>query len=124
MKPPLGSLAPWARARVLLYSVIAVLSLWLTVSSTWGAYSGDNFFDTSILFWKAAFSLPASKSISFDIIFTSISIMIWMFIESRILKIRGLAIYFLSLAVIAMAVVLPAFLIHREFSLSKTNTDT
>jgi len=72
---------------VWIYGLVAVHAL----IGTWGnnihyMTSGLSPLDVNILFWKETLANPASRSITVDILFLSIAVMVWMMMEARRLK--------------------------------------
>ena len=61
---------------------------------------------------------PASRSITFDIIFFFLSASLWMATESKKLGIKYVYLYVIFGVLIAISVTFPLFLIARELKLS------
>lgn len=70
-------------------------------------------------FWAETLVNPASRSITIDILFLSLAAIIWMLLEARRLAMRGVWIYVLLGAFVAISAAYPAFMIHRERVLAK-----
>lgn len=64
---------------------------------------------------------PASRSITYDILFFFLSASIWMITESKKMGIKFVYGYIIFGAIIAISVTFPLFLIAREFKLASTN---
>ncbi len=70
-------------------------------------------------FWGETLANPASRSITIDILFLSLAVIIWMLLEARRLSMRGVWIYVLLGAFVAISAAFPAFMIHRERTLAR-----
>jgi hypothetical protein len=70
-------------------------------------------------FWGETLVNPASRSITIDLLFLSLAAIIWMLLEARRLSMRGVWIYVLLGAFVAISAAFPAFMIHRERSLAR-----
>ena len=70
-------------------------------------------------FWGETLVNPASRSITIDILFLSLSAIIWMLLEARRLAMRGVWIYILLGVFVAISAAFPAFMIHRERALAR-----
>ena len=74
-----------------------------------------------VKFFELANNNPASQSLSFDLLFVASDIFMWMFIESRRLKMRHFWIITLATVSIAIAFAAPLFLFLRERRLLEIN---
>ncbi len=74
-------------------------------------------------FLELANNNPASQSLSFDLLFVSSAVFIWMLIESRRLSIRNFWIVVLGTFSIAIAFSAPLFLFLRERRLAEINNE-
>ncbi|MGH8447324.1 MAG: DUF2834 domain-containing protein [Solimonas sp.] len=96
-----------------IYGLIALAAL----IGTWGnnaAYLELGFTGANLRFWQDTLANPASRSITVDLFFLSLVVLVWMVIEARRLHMRGVWLYLLFGMLIAISVTVPAFLIHRE----------
>jgi hypothetical protein len=75
-------------------------------------------------FWGGTLVNPASRSITIDILFLSLSAIIWMLLEARRLSMRGVWIYVLLGVFVAISAAFPAFMIHRERTLARRDGST
>jgi hypothetical protein len=75
-------------------------------------------------FWGETLANPASRSITIDILFLSLSAIIWMLLEARRLSMRGVWIYVLLGVFVAISAAFPAFMIHRERTLARRDGST
>lgn len=85
-------------------------------------YLGGGFAAANVRFWQDTFVNPASRSITIDLLFLGLAAIIWMLLEARRLSMRGVWLYVLAGAIIAISVAFPAFLVHRELTLAKRDT--
>jgi hypothetical protein len=69
-------------------------------------------------FWGETLANPASRSITIDLLFLSLAAIVWMVLEARRLSMRGVWIYVLLGAFVAISAAFPAFMIHRERALA------
>ena len=103
----------------IVYGVIAALAL----VATWGhniAYLDQGFVAGTASFWRDTLATPASRSITADIFFFGLAVFVWMVLEARRLKLRGVWLYLLFGMLIAISVTVPIFLINRERALAAT----
>lgn len=75
-------------------------------------------------FWGETLVNPASRSITVDLLFLSLAAIMWMLLEARRLSMRGVWIYVLLGAFVAISAAFPAFMIHRERALAKRDGST
>ena len=100
------------------YGALAVVAL----VGTWGNNLQLGTFDpvdANVRFWTATLATPAARSITVDVLFLSQAVVLWMLIEARRLSMRGVWIYVIAGAMIAISVTMPLFMIHRERVLSR-----
>jgi hypothetical protein len=89
---------------------------------TWGnnvAYLDLGIVGANLHFWQETLVNPASRSITVDILFLSLAVIIWMLLEARRLSMRWIWLYVLASLFIAISLAFPMFLIHRERLLAK-----
>lgn len=99
------------------YGLIAVLAL----IGTWGnnvRYLHLGFLGATHKFWQDTFVNPASRSITVDIFFLGLAVLVWMVLEARRLGMRGVWLYLILGMLIAISVTVPIFLINRERALA------
>ena len=104
-----------------IYGVIAVLAL----IGTWGnniAYMDRGFLDANLMFWQDTFANPASRSITVDLFLLGLAVFVWMVLEARRLRMRGVWLYLIFGMLIAISVTVPIFLINRERALARDAT--
>ncbi len=82
-------------------------------------YLGGGFIAANVRFWQETVVNPASRSITIDLLFLGLAAIIWMLLEARRLSMRGVWLYVLAGAFIAIGVAFPAFLVHRELALAR-----
>jgi hypothetical protein len=105
------------------YVVIASCAL----TGTWGnnlklPYLG--IVEGTLQFWKATLASPVSRSVTVDLFFLGLAVMVWMVIEARRLAMRGVWLYIVVGIVFAVSVTIPLFLIHRERALARIDRAT
>jgi hypothetical protein len=96
-----------------LYASIGLVAL----VGTWGnniQYLNLGILGANVHFWQETFVNAASRSITVDILFLSLSAIVWMLLEARRLSMRGAWVYVLIGVFVAISAAFPAFLIHRE----------
>jgi hypothetical protein len=99
------------------YALIALLAL----VGTWGhnlQYLSLGPIGGTLHFWRETLVNPASRSITVDIFFYSLSVTLWMVMEARRLGMRGVWIYVLLGVLIAVSFTFPLFMCHRERALA------
>jgi hypothetical protein len=87
-------------------------------------YLGDGFAAANVRFWQETLVNPASRSITIDLLFLGLAAIIWMLLEARRLSMRGVWLYVLAGAFVAISVAFPAFLVHRELALARRDAST
>jgi hypothetical protein len=106
------------RTLCIVYGLIAVLAL----IGTWGnnmAYLSLGFLGANQKFWGDTLANPASRSITVDIFFLSLAVLVWMVLEARRLRMRGVWLYVVFGFLVAISVTVPIFLINRERRLAQ-----
>ena len=99
------------------YAPIALLAL----AGTWGhnlQYLSDGPIGGTLRFWQETVVIPASRSISVDILFYSLAVTLWMVMEARRLGMRGVWVYIALGVLIAVSVTFPIFMLNRERALA------
>ncbi|MEQ1439752.1 DUF2834 domain-containing protein [Fontimonas sp. SYSU GA230001] len=105
------------KALCVAYGLIALLAL----VGTWGnnlAYLGGSFVEANRAFWSDTLANPASRSITADLFFLVLAVFVWMVLEARRLRMRGVWLYLLFGSLVAISVTVPVFLILRERALA------
>jgi uncharacterized protein DUF2834 len=100
-----------------IYAAIGVLAL----IGTWGnniRYLDLGFLGANVQFWTDTLVNPASRSITVDIFFFGLAIVVWMVLEARRLGMRGVWLYVVFGLLIAISLTVPLFLIQRERALA------
>lgn len=98
------------------YGLIALLAL----AGTWAhnvAYLSHGFVGANLAFWHDTLANPASRSITVDLFFLGLAVLVWMILEARRLAMRGVWLYLVFGMLIAISVTVPIFLINRELAL-------
>jgi hypothetical protein len=110
------------RALSVAYAIIAVLAL----IGTWGnnlAYVHLGFLGGNAVFWFDTLANPASRSITIDLFFLFLAAFIWMILEARRLRMRGVWLYLVFGLLVAVSVAVPIFLINRERAMAAKPSD-
>jgi uncharacterized protein DUF2834 len=105
------------KALCVAYGVIALLAL----VGTWGnnvAYLSLGFVGANTAFWEGTLVNPASRSITVDLFFLGLAVFVWMVLEARRIRMRGVWLYLLFGMLVAISVTVPIFLINRERALA------
>ncbi|MEO6260596.1 MAG: DUF2834 domain-containing protein [Thermoanaerobaculia bacterium] len=79
---------------------------------------------SNLRFWQDTLANPASRSLTIDVLFLTLSAIIWMLLEARRLSMRGAWIYVFLGLLVGISAAFPAFLIHRERILAKGDGST
>jgi Protein of unknown function DUF2834 len=106
------------KALCVVYGVIAVIAF----IGTWGnnvAYLNLGFLGANVQFWTDTLANPGSRSITVDIFLLGYALIVWMLLEARRLKMRGVWLYVVLGFLIAISVTVPVFLINRERALAE-----
>ena len=101
-----------------MYGAIALLAL----VGTWGnnlGYMHLGLVGANLRFWQDTLANPASKSITVDLFFLGLAVFLWMVLEARRLKMRGVWLYLIVGMLVAISVSVPVFLINRERALAR-----
>lgn len=109
------------KALCLVYGFVAVLAL----VGTWGnnfQYLHLGFLGANLKFWRDTLVNPASRSITVDLFFLGLAVFVWMVLEARRLRMRGIWLYLIFGFVIGISVTVPIFLINRERHLATRET--
>ncbi len=105
------------------YGLVGLLAL----IGTWGnnlAYSDLGFLGATKHFWQETRANPASRSITVDILFLTLAVAIWMLLEARRLRMGWVWLYIIFGILIAISFTFPAFLIHREYALTASDSSS
>lgn len=106
------------KALCITYGLIALLAL----VGTWGnnlAYLSLGFVGTMKAFWGDTLVNAASQSVTVDLFFLGLAVLVWMVLEARRLGMRGVWLYLIFGMLVAISVTVPIFLINRERALAK-----
>lgn len=107
------------KALCTVYGLVGLLAL----CGTWS--NNLHYLDSGLLganakFWQETLVNAASRSITVDILWLGLAVIIWMLLEARRLSLRGAWLWILFGIFIAMSAALPWFLVHREVLLAKS----
>lgn len=100
-----------------LYGTIAALGL----VGTWihnAAYFPLGLLNILPVFMQDMAVTPASRSISLDLMFLALAVVVWMVVEARRLALRGVWLYVIGGLIVGISVTVPLFLIARERALA------
>jgi len=106
------------KALCTIYGLIAIA----TLIGTWGniiSYLPLGLVGANLKFWPETLVNPASRFITTDLFFLGLAVFVWMVLEARRLRMRGVWLYLLFGALIAISVTVPIFLINRERKLAE-----
>jgi len=109
------------KALCLLYALIALLAL----VGCWAnniQYLGLGVVGTNVAFVRDTLVNPASRSVTADLLFLLLAVVIWMVLEARRLGMRHVWLYVLFGAAVAISVTVPIFLINRERALGASES--
>jgi len=106
-----------SKALCAIYGPIGLLAL----VATWGNnihYLGLGFLGANRQFWEDTLANPASRSITVDMFFLGLAVFVWMILEARRLRMRGVWLYLIFGMLLAVSFTVPLFLINRERALA------
>ena len=106
-----------------IFAAIAVLAL----AGTWGNnrhYLDDGLLDGVKNFAKGTTDNPGSRSITVDLFFLGLAVMLWMVWEARRIEMRFVWLYVLFGFLIAISVTVPLFFAVRERVLATREPDS
>ncbi len=75
-------------------------------------------------FVTSAFANHAAASLSWDLVMLGFAVTVWMITEARRLRMKGVVVYIALSLIIAIAVMVPIFLLMRERALAQGAADT
>lgn len=96
------------------YALIGLLALVGTWGNVLGMVSELGFWGGTLRFWQDTLVNGSSRFITVDVLFLSLSLVIWMVLEARRLGLPGIWLYVLLGLFVAISVAFPLFMIHRE----------
>src|SRR5690349_7820034 len=91
-----------------IFGAIALLALVGTMGNN-RHYLGDGLFTGFKNFAKGTYDNPASRSITVDLFFLTLAVLVWMVFEARRLEMRFVWLYVLVGFLIAISVTVPVF---------------
>jgi hypothetical protein len=107
-------------SRKVLCTVYGLIGL-LALIGTWGNnlhYLGLGFVGANLRFWQETLANAASRSITVDLLFLMLAVLVWMLLEARRLNMKWVWLYVLFGIFIAISFTFPVFLIFREHALA------
>jgi len=110
------------RALCVAYAIVAVLALIGTGGNNL-PYFHLGFLGGNAAFWLDTLANPASRSITVDLFCLFLAVFIWMVLEARRLRMRGVWLYLVFGILIAVSVTVPIFLINRERAMAAKPSD-
>ena len=102
------------RALCTLYVLIGITALVMTWGNVLDLLQGQGFVQGTLAFWRDVLVNGSSRFITLDMLFLSLSVTVWMVLESRRLAIPGVWLYVAFGALIGISCAVPMFLVHRE----------
>lgn len=105
----------------IVYGLIALFALFGTWVNNWYYVERPSLgpVEGFVQFGLDTLANPASRSITVDLFFLSLAVILWMVLEARRLNMRGVWAYVLFGLLIAISVTVPLFLLHRERVLAR-----
>jgi hypothetical protein len=101
------------------YALLAVAALVATWSQNLAFFAANP--SAGVMdFIRGGYANPAAASLSNDLYLLSLTVILWMVVEARRLRIRFVWVYVVLSFVIAISVTIPLFLIARERRLALT----
>lgn len=100
-----------------IYAVIAVLAFF----GTWGQnvkYLHLGFWGSQGAIWRESLINPAARANTVDLACFGLAVFIWMLMEARRLRMRGVWIYALFFMIAGISVSVPVFLINQQRALA------
>lgn len=94
-------------------SIVAIVATWRQ-NLAFGGELGVGPVELFRKFWPALFANRATTSITLDIFLLTLVCVIWMVLEARRLRIRGVWLYVVFAILVAISVTFPLFLAARE----------
>ena len=104
-----------------LIGLIAIVGTWGNVIGLLGEYG---FLYGTLKFWQDVLVNESSRFITIDILFLSMTVVVWMVLEARRLQIPGVWLYVVFGFLVAISLAFPLFLIHREVKLAAKEPGT
>jgi len=98
------------------------ITAWILTSMHLPSYLAHGFVGGTELFWRDALlhGNAAANFLTVDILLLALACMIWMVLESRTRKMRGISIYLLLALLIGISLAFPLFLAARERQILRT----
>lgn len=107
------------KSLTIVYAAVAALALIGTWSNNLQLLQAG-LYNANVQFWRDTLATPVSRSITVDIFWFGLPVIVWMVFEARKLKMRGVWLYVIGGFLVAISVTTPLFLIHRDRILSRT----
>ena len=105
------------------YALIGAVALVGSWGNILGVVGQLGFWDGTIRFWQDTLVNESSRFITVDLLFLGLTVVVWMVLEARRLKIPGVWIYVVAGLLVAISLTVPLFLIERERRLAVLEGD-
>ena len=106
------------KALCVVYALIGGLALVGTWSNVLVAVQQYGFFDGTVRFWQDTLVNDSSQFITVDLLFLGLTVIVWMVLEARRLRIPGVWLYIVAGLLVAISFTVPLFMIQRERKLA------
>lgn len=102
------------KALCVAYALIGLLAFVGSWGNVFGLVGQLGFWNGTIRFWQDTMVNESSRFITADLLFLGLTVVIWMVLEARRLKMPGVWIYVVAGLLIAISLTVPLFMIQRE----------
>jgi uncharacterized protein DUF2834 len=111
------------KALCAVYAVIGVVAFAGTWGNVLGLVGEEGFWAGTIRFWQDTLVNSSSRFITVDLLFLGLTVIVWMVLEARRLKIPGVWLYVVAGLLVAISLTVPLFMIQRERRLATLEGD-
>jgi hypothetical protein len=112
------------KALCAVYALIGVVAFLGTWGNVLGVVRQLGFWEGTIRFWQDTLVNESSRFITVDLLFLGLTVIVWMVLEARRLKIPGVWVYIVLGLLIAISLTVPLFMIQRERKLAALEPDS
>jgi hypothetical protein len=111
------------QALCVVYAVIGVLAFVGSWGNILGLVSQEGFVNGTIRFWQDTLVNESSRFITADLLFLGLTVIVWMVLEARRLRIPGVWVYVIAGLLVAISLTVPLFMLQRERALARLDRD-
>lgn len=111
------------RALCAVYALIGVVAFIGSWGNILGVVSQYGFWEGTMRFWQDTLVNSSSRFITVDLLFLGLTVIVWMVLEARRLKIPGVWLYVVAGLLVAISLTVPLFMIQRERKLAALEGD-